>query len=316
MAGQLCVRRNRKPLIVSRLIVNKRLLLAIFLQCLIVVCMSETNTTMTDEDLCFLKLCKAGRQCVVINKVATCQCVTYCPDHMHLVCGNDGRTYHNPCQLHQTACIEQRHIKVAEKGPCIVNNKEIRKLKNSTWKPLKCKEDARVYIRKIFLMELMLKNGRDDVVAKRTKIYFKSVDADTDIFVTSDEIYHFLRQKKNVKSTDISKSFRQKIACIDAMIDLVDKNKDYKLDQEEFTELLRPELVPFSKGCLLAGIHYSDGESTLQECNTCVCREGKMECSAHDCSKVGKGSENSTPSDYQKNILNMIKELLTKTSKQ
>lgn len=50
----------------------------------------------------------------------------------------------------------------------------------------------------------------DDVVAKRTKIYFKSVDADTDIFVTSDEIYHFLRQKKNVKSTDISKSFRQK----------------------------------------------------------------------------------------------------------
>ena len=71
------------------------------------------------EDLCFLKLCKAGRQCVVINKVATCQCVTYCPDHMHLVCGNDGRTYHNPCQLHQTACIEQRHIKVAEKGPCI-----------------------------------------------------------------------------------------------------------------------------------------------------------------------------------------------------
>lgn len=32
------------------------------------------------------------------------------------------------------------------------------------------------------------------------------------------------------------------------MIDLVDKNKDYKLDQEEFTELLRPELVPFSKG--------------------------------------------------------------------
>ena len=145
---------------------------------------------------------------------------------------------------------------------------EIRKLKNSTWKPLKCKEDARVYIRKIFLMELMLKNGRGinicwytsssdekdfklkwfpssftnhcntfflisndyswpqkhkiwelrlwniaflgDVVAKRTKIYFKSVDADADIFVTSDEIYHFLRQKKNVKSTEISKSFRQK----------------------------------------------------------------------------------------------------------
>lgn len=39
-----------------------------------------------------------------------------------------------------------------------------------------------------------------------------------------------------------------RIACIDAMIDLVDKNKDYKLDQTEFTELLKPELVPFSKG--------------------------------------------------------------------
>lgn len=102
-----------------------------------------------------------------------------------------------------------------------------------------------------------------------------------DIFVTSDEIYHFLRQKHDEKSTDISKSFRQKyerfqyfpyphlclfvflvffnyffvcfcrIACIDAMIDQVDKNKDYKLDQTEFTDLLKPELVPFSKGMTL-----------------------------------------------------------------
>lgn len=42
-----------------------------------------------------------------------------------------------------------------------------------------------------------------------------------------------------------------RIACIDAMIDQVDKNKDYKLDQTEFTDLLKPELVPFSKGMIL-----------------------------------------------------------------
>lgn len=42
-----------------------------------------------------------------------------------------------------------------------------------------------------------------------------------------------------------------RIACIDAMIDQVDKNKDYKLDQTEFTDLLKPELVPFSKGMTL-----------------------------------------------------------------
>lgn len=35
------------------------------------------------------------------------------------------------------------------------------------------------------------------------------------------------------------------------MIDQVDKNKDYKLDQTEFTDLLKPELVPFSKGMIL-----------------------------------------------------------------
>lgn len=47
----------------------------------------------------------------------------------------------------------------------LVSNKEmeIKRLKNSTWKPLKCKEDTRVYIRKIFLMELMLKNGRGTI---------------------------------------------------------------------------------------------------------------------------------------------------------
>lgn len=32
------------------------------------------------------------------------------------------------------------------------------------------------------------------------------------------------------------------------MIDTVDKDKDYKLDQTEFTELLKPELIPFSRG--------------------------------------------------------------------
>ncbi|XP_056010365.1 follistatin-related protein 1-like [Ostrea edulis] len=295
----------------------KRLLLAIYLMCQVAESLSEANVTMTDEDLCFLKLCKAGRQCVVINKMATCQCVSYCPDHMHLVCGSDGHTYHNPCHLHRTACIEQRHIKVTQKGPCVVSNKEmeIRKLKNSTWKPLKCKDDARVYMRKIFLMELMLKNGRDDSVSKRAKIYFKSVDSNMDIFVTSDEIYHFLRQKRNDKSTDISKSFRQKIACIDAMIDTVDKDKDYKLDQTEFTELLKPELIPFSRGCLMSGLHYSDGESMLKECNTCVCRDGKMACSAQNCSKIDEGKGNSTPSKYQKNILKMIKELLAKATK-
>lgn len=44
----------------------------------------------------------------------------------------------------------------------LVSNKEmeIKRLKNSIWKFLKCKEDVRVYIRKIFLMEFMFKNGR------------------------------------------------------------------------------------------------------------------------------------------------------------
>ncbi|KAH7952016.1 hypothetical protein HPB52_016868 [Rhipicephalus sanguineus] len=70
-------------------------------------------------DICAAVICRPGRVCRILdNGLASCQCVQHCPSHYKPVCGTNGVTYDNHCQLHKDACVRQKHISIKHKGVC------------------------------------------------------------------------------------------------------------------------------------------------------------------------------------------------------
>ncbi|GBN68552.1 Agrin, partial [Araneus ventricosus] len=50
--------------------------------------------------------------------IASCQCQPSCESVMKPVCGSNGQTYSNECELQRNACLMKRHVAVVYKGPC------------------------------------------------------------------------------------------------------------------------------------------------------------------------------------------------------
>uniref|UniRef100_A0A8C5HH54 Agrin n=1 Tax=Gouania willdenowi TaxID=441366 RepID=A0A8C5HH54_GOUWI len=60
--------------------------------------------------------CSFGAICDAQSKL--CVCPSECVDSHHPVCGSDGATYHNECELHVRACKEQMDLRVVSQGEC------------------------------------------------------------------------------------------------------------------------------------------------------------------------------------------------------
>ena len=78
--------------------------------------------------------CKYGATCQVIKDLAQCECNFTCLDSRSSVCGSDGRTYKNICDLQKKQCTEKKYINVIKNEACgelvvdqclINNNKNI-----------------------------------------------------------------------------------------------------------------------------------------------------------------------------------------------
>ncbi|KAF2364286.1 Kazal domain [Trinorchestia longiramus] len=104
--------------------------------------------------------------------------------------------------------------------------------------------------------------------------------------------------------------------CVDALIELVDSNKDWKLDFQEFTHLLDPQFHPLEKHCSLEGKAYGEGAEVRVECNHCVCATGSWVCATHSCPSDSSAAEavktkaNDEPFGYMDTKYDLLKNSL------
>ena len=63
--------------------------------------------------------CKHYAICIATSEdVGVCRCPQKCYDNKDPVCGDDGETYENECELKRASCKQQKRIMVEEKGAC------------------------------------------------------------------------------------------------------------------------------------------------------------------------------------------------------
>lgn len=70
-------------------------------------------------DPCDISLCSHPRHfCMVVDGMATCVCQQACPLILLPVCGSDGQSYPNNCNLQVEACMTGKDLTVVSMGEC------------------------------------------------------------------------------------------------------------------------------------------------------------------------------------------------------
>ncbi|XP_016415610.1 follistatin-related protein 1-like [Sinocyclocheilus rhinocerous] len=244
--------------------------------------------------VCANVFCGAGRECAVTDKgEPTCLCIEQCKPHKRPVCGSNGKTYRNHCDLHRDACLTGLKVQVAHDGHCV--EKKMEKIANT---PIVCYLTDRNDLRRHVIEWLQSEVEPDGWFSKGSNFsdvllkYFQNYD-NGDAQLDSTEFSKFIQHNEtaiNVTSPYAEEENNRLLRslCVDALIELSDENADWKLSFDEFLNCLRPGFNPPEKKCALEDETYEDGAETQMECNRCVCACGNWVCTAVICDDSNK----------------------------
>uniref|UniRef100_A0AAY5EBI3 Follistatin-related protein 1 n=1 Tax=Electrophorus electricus TaxID=8005 RepID=A0AAY5EBI3_ELEEL len=224
----------------------------------------------------------SGRECAVAEKgEPTCLCMEQCKPHKRSVCGSNGKTYRNHCELHRDACLTGLKIQVAYNGPC-----------EGKTSVVVCYLDDRNELRRRLIEWLQTEVTPNGWFIKGSNFsnvllkYFQSYD-NGDGQLDSTELLRLVQHNDTAinisSSADRENDQLLRSLCVDALIDLSDENADWKLDFDEFLSCLKPGFNPPEKKCALEDETYEDGAETQMNCNRCVCACGNWVCTAVAC---------------------------------
>lgn len=293
------------------------------------------KTFVLPEEVCGPISCRPGRECRAGDPGGEphCDCIQRCPDNWKPVCGSDGTSYDNHCELHRAACITGSPISPLHSGFCrkdreIMVNEDFFEEMNLTTEssetnhtillPTACFENDRNRLREFMISWFQL-ISKSQVWYSHGMTYpeelwghFFNMDSNGDNYLDSEEMLDYLNKNKTEgKHKERNKELRQ--MCLDALVEEGDRNFDWRLSYSEYKALLSHSYIPSSKVCNLDGQMFEDGKETSVECNGCVCACGKWICTSNKCQDGFRNQSNflnfidkSNPTSNNNNNNNLI----------
>jgi len=241
---------------------------------------------------------------------STSDCVSVCRPVDRPVCGTDGVSYDNICKLHQEACLQGKRVSVDYHGYCKSDvDYALKTFGYSTTTTSTPPSTTTVGgsttatssgnlavcygAQRDALRDAIIRGWVDSVpnlpwytpgMSYKDSLsgHFFACDVDRDYKLRPDEMLDCFSKAPFVTLGDQDQLITRTL-CIDAMIEDVDLDKDWRLSVSEFTTLLDPMHHLSVRNCSLEGKSYSDGAEVQVECNHCVCATGSWVCATRDC---------------------------------
>ncbi|XP_004553570.1 follistatin-related protein 1-like isoform X1 [Maylandia zebra] len=256
----------------------------LLLQFLLFLHLVSSSPLSKDESVCARTFCGAGRECVSTDRgEPVCRCLQQCDMSEHWVCGSNGKSYRNHCELHRDACITQTKIHVEHRGHCL------EKPTKANVSPIVCFLSDRDWMRERVIQ--WIQKEAEDLASNTSagdilQTYFQAYD-DGDSQLDSNEFLRFLKHNETALNITYSDTLQTNLLlrslCVDALIELSDENADWKLSLTEFINCLTPTYHPTERKCALEDEVFEDGAETQMECNKCVCACGNWVCTTLTC---------------------------------